>query len=240
MRLSRLYLWAMVATVGVTAAVVGILLFSRARRFDDALVTGLVALGYLAVGLGCAVALERGRAPRLMWSGIAAGTLALVAWLAVLWVPSLDDDLMAVVIIWPAAWACLALAIGLLLLPGHRPGWWAALRRASFILLAVLAGEICLSFTFSPRILMRELVLPLHKYDEMVDRLTGALALLAGGAVVTVFVGAWIPGLAPSPAAESPGRRYWIRCPRCGAEQHVRTGPDSCARCGLGIRVELA
>lgn len=239
MRLSKLVLWAMVSTVGLTAATMGTLwLLALQSALLATLATGVLVLCYLGVAFGCAVALERDRAPWLMVSGIVAGLVALIAWITEIWVFRMGGPI-EVVITWPAAWALLALAIGLLLLFKRRKGWWIALRRSSFVLLAVLAAQVCLTQTLSPGVLLERSVLAEPEYGRLAARLNGAMSLLAAGAVVTVLVGAWIPGLASSPEADSPRRRFWLQCPRCRHEQQALTGAGCCAGCGLRIRVEL-
>ncbi len=243
MRLTRLVLWGMVAAVGLTVlALVASLMFPLVMpQVQDLLPTGIFVVLAHGVAFGCAVAREQGRAPRLMLSGIGAAAAALVACLVMIWVKGAADfDELGVIVTWPTVWACLVMVIGLLLMPRPRPGWWIWMRRASFVLLVVLAAHICLAVTLYPAVGAAGDWDRVSRYEEIAQRIGGVLALLAGGLLVAVFLGVWVPGLAPLPARAIEARPYWLRCPRCHAEQRAVTGTSSCQRCGLRIRVEVS
>lgn len=239
MRLTRLVLWGMVAAVGLTVlALVASLMFPLVMlQWEDLLPTGILVVLAHGVAFGCAVAREQGRAPRLMLSGIWAAAAALVACVVMIWVEGAADfDELGVIATWPTVWACLVMVIGLLVMPRARPGWWIWMRRASFVLLAVLAAHICLAVTFYPAVGWEQR----YEYEQIAQRIGGVVALLAGGSIVAVFLGVWVPGLAPLPARAVEARPYWLQCPRCHAEQRAVTGTSPCQRCGLRIRVEVS
>lgn len=239
MRLTRLVLWGMVAAVGLTVlALVASLMFPLVMlQWEDLLPTGIFVVLAHGVAFGCAVAREQGRAPRLMLSGIWAAAAALVACVVMIWVEGAADfDELGVIVTWPTVWACLVMVIGLLIMPRARPGWWIWMRRASFVLLAVLAAHICLAVTFYPAVGWEQR----YEYEQIAQRIGGVVALLASGSIVAVFLGVWVPGLAPLPARAVEPRPYWLRCPRCHAEQRAVTGTSPCQRCGLRIRVEVS
>lgn len=150
MRLSRILLWGLLLVAGAAALLGTASLFHPwLRPVQGALIQGgVVTVLYLALALGCAAARERGRAAGLMLSGIIVGAIALVLWIAmtVLAGPS-TEWLWAKGIVWPTAWACLMLLIGVLLLPRNRGGRWAFLRRTSIVLTSLLAAQICLAVT---------------------------------------------------------------------------------------------
>ena len=239
MRLTQLVLWGMVAAVGLTVlALAASLMFPLVMlQWEDLLPTGIFVVLAHGVAFGCAVAREQGRAPRLMLSGIWAAAAALVACVVMIWVEGAADfDELGVIVTWPTVWACLVMVIGLLIMPRARPGWWIWMRRASFVLLAVLAAHICLAVTFYPAVNWEQR----YEYEQIAQRIGGVVALLASGSIVAVFLGVWVPGLAPLPARAVEPRPYWLRCPRCHAEQRAVTGTSPCQRCGLRIRVEVS
>ncbi len=245
MHLSRLLLWALAVAVVATfaATIAGILNPIVMPNAWKLLGSGVLAVVFLGVALGCALPLENGRAPRLMCSGIAMGIAALVGWVCAVWLA----DYMTIfvwqrVVTWPTTWACLMMLIGLLLLPKARRGWWMWLRRASIVLLALLAAHICLATTFYPDYgwqATEDQWEKVWRYETFAYRTGGVLALLAGGGVVVTFLVAWLPGLTGRPETEVERLSYWVQCPRCKAEQQALTGTYACRDCRLQMRVEV-
>jgi hypothetical protein len=233
MKLSRILLWAMVATAGVTGLAYAVVMFLPLPGMwvsspEKILAGGLCTIAYLTVAILCAVGAESGRAPRLMRSGIIVGAVGLLI-LIVAMAPE-SEAIMKVAMV-PSTWAGLVALIGLLLLPRRRPGWWAAARRSAIVLLSLLALVFCLTVVF-PR--------EDDAVFQVTHRIMGAIALLAGGAVAATLLGVWIPGFAAPPVYSGERRPYWLRCPRCASEQEATTGEHCCDSCGLDIRVEVA
>jgi hypothetical protein len=144
-------LWGLLAVAGaaVLLATASMVFGWRVPAPEQFLACGGLALLYLATALGCAVAMERGRAPMLMRSGIYAGAVSLAFFIAAVFLSNWTTWwVWQKAIVWPTAWACLMLLIGILLLPRGRGGWWTWLRRAAIALLSLLAAHICLSMTF--------------------------------------------------------------------------------------------
>ncbi len=235
MSLNRILLWAMVATVVVSGLCYAVFTYvpPLARLVNEPamiLLGGLFMLVYLTAALVCAVGAQRGRAPRLMRSGIIVGGAGLLMLYAAM---ISESDLLLRIALGPVLWAGLMGVIGLLLLPRWRPGWWTWARWAAIELSSLLAVIGFVSGSLVPDGTA-------YLLEEILARIAAAVALLAGGAVVAMLLGVWVPGLARPPAAGGAPRPYWLCCPRCAAEQQATTGEYRCAACGLGIRVEVA
>ena len=235
MRLSRLLVWAMPATVGGTALL--FIAFSFVPPMSGwvsdpvkIIAGGVFTMMYLAVAMVCTVCAAHGRAPRLMRSGLIVGLIGLLVMFVAL-VP--DSDVLAMLALWPAMWGMLMALIGLLLLPRRRPGWWSWARAATIALVSLLAAVICIGVSFG-----------LHgfsgQWEQAAIRTGWSVAFLATGAATATVLGVWIPGLAASPVASTTPRPYRLRCPRCGTGQEAVTGEHHCRSCGLRIRVEVA
>ena len=235
MRLSRILLWAMVATVGVTGLLWAVVVLtpplnSWVSEPAKIIAGGLCTLAYLTVAIVCAVGAESGRAPRLMRSGIIVGAVGLLTLIAAM---IAESEAILKVAALPSTWAVLVALIGLLLLPRRRPGWWTSAQRASIALVSMMAVAFCVSVVFQPEV-------DAYTFDQIIWRIIGAIALLAGGVVAATLLGVWIPGFAPPPEVSRERRPYWLRCPRCASAQEATTGEYRCRSCGLGIRVEVA
>jgi hypothetical protein len=194
------------------------------------LAAGLCTVVYCTVAMVCAAGAASGRAPRLMRRGIYVGAVGLVLLIAAL-IP--ESETIAKVAAVPSAWAVLMALVGLVLLPQRRPGWWTGARRASIVLLAMMAMVFCVSVIFEPR-------WGASAFYEITGRIMGALSLLAGATLAATFLGVWIPGFAAPPEVSGERRPFWLRCPRCASEQEATTGEYRCASCGLDIHVEVA
>lgn len=70
-------------------------------------------------------------------------------------------------------------------------------------------------------------------------RLLGALVILTGCGVICVPVLHWINSLqAPDKVITTP-LVLTLVCPRCGELQQLSAGSSRCAKCGLGLRIEI-
>lgn len=189
MRLSKVLMWCLVGSVVLAVALTILASTSLVWWIDPeipmALGAGAVVL--CTIALGCAVVMERGRSIWWMRSGIVACGVC-VAELAVL-IPLpelLDDWLLPIVLIWPFAWALLMLAVGILMLPKRRGGWWEWLRRISIVLVALLAGHCCLAASLCE--IHYELVLA----AELLSRKPVAwVVLLCSGGVAMLLLVRW-------------------------------------------------
>lgn len=230
MRLIRLLVWGMPATVGVTAVLCAVVAYVPPLRVlapGSIIVCGVSTMIYLVVAIICTVCAERRLAPRLMRSGLIVGLVGLLAMYAALVLPAIESF-----IIWPLMWGMLVGSIGLLLLPRRRPGWWLWARDATIVLVAVLAAVICLAVS-------DEIGLSWQR-RMIVARLGWSVAFLTAGAAAATMLGVWIPGLAAPPVGSTTPRPYRLRCPRCGTGQEAVTGEHHCSGCGLKIQVDVA
>ena len=86
MKLTKLCMWAIAGTILLIIGTYVLAIFLPFYQATTRLlaVAEMLLLFYLCATLGCAVALEKGRYPRFMRSGIAAGAIALVGWIAMI------------------------------------------------------------------------------------------------------------------------------------------------------------
>jgi hypothetical protein len=76
--------------------------------------------------------------------------------------------------------------------------------------------------------------------EEMLGRLAGAMAIIAGCGTLALLVLAKInQRLVPSSESVANLREIRLTCPRCRARQTIATGSGVCASCGLIIEVRL-
>lgn len=251
MKLSKLCLWAIAGTVVLTIGAYCLVLFLPFNRVEIGIFVGvgICILLYLCVVLGCAVALEKGRLPRLMRSGIAVGAVALLGWIAMIIFEQYNIPLdWFVLLYWPTSWACLMMVLGLLLLPEPRAKWWIQLRRITIALFILLTVTICLlvtilfgnnvmdaSITYDPAAEQR-----VRDYEDIASKFGFVIGLLACGGALFVWLATAFVKPARITASSIERTSYWLCCPRCGLEQQAMTGSDTCDQCNLQIKVELA
>ncbi len=246
MRLTKVLLWGIAGAVGLMlAAGVASWFFPLLRGdLEQLLGLGVLIVLFFCVALGCAAALERGRAPRLMRSGITIGAVALAGWISMIWFADYTTKLTwQKILTWPTTWACLMMVMGLVLMPRPRAAWWMWLRRVTIVLLCLLSLHICLATSFYPAF-DYNVTTPtqwerIWRYGEIVYRIGGVLTFLAGAGVAFTFLVLAVPGFADAASREVQRVSYWLQCPRCRSEQQALTGEYSCRQCGLHIRVEL-
>ena len=251
MKLTKLCLWAIAGTVVLTIGTYCLVFFMPFNQSEIGIFVGvgICILLYLCVVLGCAVALEKGRLPRLMRSGIAVGAIALVGWIAMIVFEHYNLPLdWYLVLYWPTNWACLMMVVGLLLLPEPRAKWWILLRRITIGLFILLAAIICLAITLHPQeglfvlsgIYDSDMWRLTRDFEEIAAKLGFVIGLLACTGALFVWLAAAF--IKPTKDTELIIERtpYWLSCPRCGLEQQAMTGSDTCDQCNLQIKVELA
>jgi hypothetical protein len=251
-RFSRVYLLAIILSVLATAAVVAAAIFWMSFAGEELFASALIVLAYFVVGFGCAVALENGKRPRLMISGMIVGIVGLGCWMVYLWVDPFQWEYdVARLAVWPTVWACLMALIGLLLLPDRPLRWWRLMRLATIFLLLVFGVHVALAVTFYPDrsgARLNDLSRwDVRLYEDVAFRFGGTLISLACASLAMTLIGLWIAKMRPIPPSiverdSADGRErvaYWLRCPRCGCEHEAKTGVHHCVRCGLRARVEL-
>jgi len=86
MQLRKMFLWSMIACLGL-AALLGIAVTVLPQYGPEDEIIGSVSLfaAFSIVALMCAAVLERQRAVTLMWAGLGSAAVAMLLWLAVIW-----------------------------------------------------------------------------------------------------------------------------------------------------------
>jgi hypothetical protein len=78
-------------------------------------------------------------------------------------------------------------------------------------------------------------------HEEMLGRLAGAAAIVAGCGTLALLVLARVNRRVPRPEFSlTDARRVTLVCPRCNRKQSIVVESGSCVACGLGIVVRLA
>ena len=243
MRPSRFFLWAMAVTIALMIAgtiITWYLPLLVPFEWQMIVAVGLLVLVYLVSGLVCAAAAERGRAPRLMWSGIITGAIALAGWLTILGFINLLRGMWAQkMLIWPTAWAGFVVLLGLALLPrvhglGPRVARGIAIALAAGLALSV-AGAVALYPDYNTFALWTAE----EKYDMIIARIIGVFSILTAAAYVLFFLSIWMHRLHGKVTPVTAAIPFWFECPRCGAAQDGVTGECCCHSCGLRVKVHL-
>lgn len=251
MKLSKLCLWAIAGTVVLTICTYFIRSFLIMPQFSQLriLVLGILILLSLCVALGCAVALEKGRMPQLMRTGIVSGAIALSGWIAMgFYNDGSAEGVWNTVLVWPTSWACLMMAIGLLLLPEPRSKWWIHLRRVTIALFVLLGATICLAVSFHPGDPVGGQIFPydyehyerVNQYEKIASKIGFVIGFLACGGALFVWLAVVFVKPATIEDSTTNHSSYWLTCPRCGSQQQAMTGSDTCNQCNLQIKVQLA
>jgi hypothetical protein len=237
MRLSKVFLWSMVAALGLDALLgIAAILFPRYGPDEELLASAALFAAFCLVALLCAIVLEKRRLAILMWTGIACSAAALALWLALIWLDSWFE------VRWEArivrsgftftTAAVLIGQCGLLALLRLDQKWARAVRVATFATSASLGGLIVLFVWLSDAWWMDE--------DVMIRIIGVAAILTACGTVVTPIL--WkVQRVRPLMPAESVPSRVQVSltCPRCGRTQSLAAGRAACAGCGLRIEINV-
>ncbi len=237
MRLRKTFLWSMIVSLTLSAALgVTAILFERLWRVNvfEMLVTSLLVGAFSMTCLVCAFVLEKRRARWLMWIGIGCSLAALSDWLVIVWTNPWRwgngnwDELLikagtafTTICLWSAHMGLM----NLLQITGWKPK---IVRTATLVLTAALGVTIIG-------------VVWLEEFDEWSGRLIAVLSILgACGTVVTPIL-ALIEFLARKGSAVTIPAKVQLRltCPRCLAQQKLRTGLAKCAKCGLRITIDI-
>jgi hypothetical protein len=247
MRLSRLYLWTIAATIIAAVALMLNELLGAMYLPSAWPIVGIlsIVLGYSVVALGCAAAYENGKAPRLMRSGMIIGLIALATALAIAFTPDLRQTFAPIrFFVWLTIWPCLMSVSGLLLLLPMHSGWRWRLRASTLIALTVLALFIGGAYAFYPDVQYdggRHDWDFARRYEDGALQIGLALSMLVAALLATTLLVGIMTALTGRSAAPQPVARlpYWLQCPRCGREQQALTGDYHCTACNLRTRMDL-
>jgi len=242
MRLSRILLWAIAITAGLTV-ILPVVLYQYpigALRIESVVMAGVFLMIYLVCAMTCAAAMERGRWPLLMRSGILAGGIAMLVWLGIIATQPPGNFVLQVqrFNIWPTVWLGLMMLVAITLLPPARARWWILLRATTILALSLLALEVACAFAFYPDYNFNDWE-GVYRYEEYAVRIGGVLALIAGVLMFFTMLTAWIPHFLGDKVIVAGRLPYWLRCPRCQREQSAHTGLHECQQCGLKVRVDI-
>jgi hypothetical protein len=241
MRLSTVFLWAMVAAL---LSAVGVLLFDVATQWSVVVLQGIWPLlfyvaGHMMPAAACAWVRERGRLRGLMLSGIIASLVSLVLVL-----------LAAFDLLYPfpyellpmfgstAIWAASMMFIGLLSVHPFPPGPGQVVRVVSIFIVAVLTAQslvwVWLAIALEPVMSWQAS----EDFHEGMAQIAGVLGVLGGCGASATYIMARSRKLSGAAGTIPRERRVFsITCPRCGAPGTLNTGGDACAGCGLRITV---
>ncbi len=239
MHLRKVFLWSMIASLAL-AALLGIaaLVLPRYGPEEEVLVSTALFVCFSIVALMCATVLDRRRAVVFMWAGLGSATLAMLAWLAIIWFDKFLGWSAERVVVQIAGMftigALLAAQSGLLALPRFDTRRDDAIRRVTIgvsVLLATYAVILIWWFDQIERVID----------DDMLARAIGVLSIVAAcGTVVTPIL--WkVQSVKRSGTGESIPLKVEVRivCPRCHHEQALKPGKRACAKCSLRISIEL-
>ena len=237
MRISTVIQWLLGASILAGFALLFFRIFIPSIGFRIS--PGLIAAAFITSfyclpTLLCSTALERGRLPLLMWSGIMAAAVAVVAigGAVVMSFDPFEDPTVASIIGSASIWTgyC-GLTAGL------------TLRRTSSQLAKVLTAVALISTAlFAAGLLLQiwfdiDTALPRHALPKYLAS-TATIALASS--LLSLIVARLRQLASPTPEStdvETLRLDMNVWCPRCGQQQHVQTGGASCAACGLLSKV---
>lgn len=240
MHLRRVFLWSMIVSLSLAAAMgIAVLLLGDFFFYDEEVLFSTALFGlYSLLALYGAIVLEKRRVVALMWVGIGCSILALGFWLVLIWFEQMMAWRTAERIAQTAGtlttFAVVIVQTGLLVLPRFDRRAIAGVRRSTVGVSWLLAVGIVVAiwwFDWIDDLLGRDIY----------PRLLGVLGILtACGTVVTPIL--WkVQAVRRDESAETiPSRvRVEMTCPRCRTQQELRTGPTRCASCGLRITIAI-
>jgi hypothetical protein len=237
MRLRRVFLWTMIVSLSLAAAlgVIAILFPGFGSTQERILLTSLFVGVFSMPALACAIVLGKRRMIAFMWIGIFSTLTALALWLILVWADlwRFQDDWN-----WGEFIAKCATPFTLLSVYASHVGLlqWLRLDRAAFrairVCTIVAAGGLCASIVAA---VWGEID------EDWMGKTIGVLSILtACGTIVTPVLGL-IEYLQRRGSRESiPSRvRIELVCPRCRERQTLPAGTARCGKCGLRIDIDV-
>lgn len=217
------------------------------------LLIGILCMAYCVIGVLCSTALERGRSPVIMRSGIWSGGIVLAVCVILLVLAfqgagfNRQIDQWMRVLVWPFLWPCFVGILAMLLVPRCPLRVWPALRTTAVVLTALLAISIAGTVTFYPDASNVPYPVPSdywearREFGKATEIIISLLSIAAGAAIAITLLIACLPAtmFASAAAANGERKRYMLTCPRCGNRHEAATGEHHCAQCGLRVVVNL-
>lgn len=243
MHLRRAFLWTMIVSLSL-AALIGIvaLLLPRLGPTDEILASTALFAAFSLVAMCCAIVIEQGRLRWLMWIGIVAGAVALLAWLVMVWFERQMDwrlewrvgragGAFSVVSMWCAYFGLMTA------LPLRHPRAkvvkWGAIAATCLVAVFFLMGSAFPDW-------MERHVLGRFGYDLEVG-IVGSIGILAAcGTVLSPIL--WkVQALREAASGESIPTALMVQivCPRCGTVQRLAPGVSRCTACSLRISIKV-
>ncbi len=188
-----------------------------------------IGVGMTVPAMACAATAERGRALVLMRIGMAAAALGLVCWWYVSWLAfsgryGTSDD-WAKLAWWLTLTSIFCMIAGFIMRERMVSRWS---RRALYVTLALLGSLLFFIALFATS----------ESFDESTAKFLGVLGVLTVCSVLVTLILARMRQLDAGEFTEDVIRRdFTAVCPRCSKRQTLTTGGDSCASCGLNIKV---
>ncbi len=237
MHLSKVFLWSMVAALGLDALLgIAAILFPRYGPDEELLASAALFAAFCLVALLCAIVLEKRRLAGLMWAGIACSAASLALWLAMIWFSrrfawQTEARITRFGFTFTTA-AVLIGQCGLLSLLRLDQKWARAVRVATFASSASL-GALVVFFVWASDAMWLD--------EDVMIRIIGVLAILTlCGTVVTPILWKVQRVRRVMPAESVPSRvQVSLTCPRCGRTQSLAAGRAACATCGLRIEINV-
>jgi hypothetical protein len=243
MRLTKLCIWGLVASVAFIGIAVGILFWPTPLMQDPEIVLATAVFCFLFCGAAMVFSAirDRGHLPNVMIGGIALTGLSMASLLAMIFTYSMGmyefEEYFVLAEIIFGCGAGFILLWGLLRLPARRATWWRVGRTGAVIGGGVLAGYIVIVNIIG--VMNRPWYFPFTNmdFDEGAWRVGLMIALPTASAMLVTFVGYWMGVLINAEDLYEAPVAYELDCPRCGTTQQGVTGSHHCTRCSLAITV---
>jgi hypothetical protein len=237
MRLRRVFLWTMIVSLSLSAAlgIVAILFPGFSETQIRVLGTSLIVGGFSLPALASSIVLSKRQLIPLMWIGIGSTTAAAFLWLLLIWTDawSWGDGIQWAELIAKAGFtftfaAILACLIGMLSLQRLDRAPFRAVHTATVTITTIL-------------FFVGVLAIWLEIDEDWMGKLIAVLAILGTcGTIVTPVLGL-IEHLQRRGSRESipSSVKIELTCPRCRSQQTLPAGTARCASCGLRIDIDV-
>lgn len=203
-----------------------------------------IAMGYGMIGMFCAKTAERGRQPKLMFSGVAAGGIAALGWCATMYFAIATGNFpfnVGWVLVPLSGWLLECCMIAAIFRIRRQIGQLDWMRRATIGVGAVFMAHVVLATCHMLHLSATDA--PNWRFKEIAET-SWRIGLVLGLLWCFFFVATAVLALAPTMHRKETPRserlRFRLTCPRCGLAQHILTEGDRCGRCRLLVKVNPA